>query len=159
MQRRNPGPFEPIIYVIQTPAFFRIVGIGGLILFTLVFLAKAAHHSAGGFVVGVLLLVALWTESSLTVCRRCRHFGTWHCGGQAKLVARLFTPSQSGIGQTRAMVHFALIAAYLLYGLFWTWHGIASGIIFTIWAALFIISTIPPDGFSWRSASRTTQAA
>src|SRR5271155_1608248 len=85
MQRRNPGPFEPIIYVIQTPTFFRIVGIGGLILFTLVFLAKAAHHSAGGFVVGVLLLVALWTESSLTVCRRCRHFGTWHCGGQAKL--------------------------------------------------------------------------
>ncbi len=159
MQRRNPGPFEPVLYLAQTPAFFRIVGVGGLVLFTIVFLAKAADHSSGAFVIGVLLLVALWIESSLTVCRRCRHFGTWHCGGQAKLVARLFTPMRSGIGQARAMVHFGLCAAYLLYGLFWVWHGIASGIIFTIWAALFVFSAIPADGFSWRSDPGATQAA
>jgi hypothetical protein len=36
MSRRNPGPFEPIVYIIHTPAFFRIVGIGGLLHFGLV---------------------------------------------------------------------------------------------------------------------------
>jgi hypothetical protein len=159
MQRKNPGPFEPIIYVIQTPAFFRIVGIGGLVLFTLIFLGKAASHSAGAFLVGLGLLAALWIESSTTVCRRCRHFGTWHCAGQARIVARLFTPVPPGIGQMRATLHFGLFALYLLYGLFWMWHGVGSGLLFTLWAALFVISTIPRDGFSWRSAPRSTQAA
>ena len=62
MPRRNPGPFEPIVYIIRTPAFFRIVGIGGLLLFTIVFLGKAAAHSAGAFIFGLALLAALWSE-------------------------------------------------------------------------------------------------
>lgn len=159
MQRRNPGPFEPIIYVIRTPAFFRIVGVGGLVLFTIVFLCKAAVQSAGAFAIGIALLAALWIESSLTICRRCRHFGTWHCGGQAKIVARLFTPLPPGIGQPRAILHFGLIAVYLIYGLFWMWHGIANGILFTLWAALFVMSAIPSDGFSWKPAPRSSQDA
>jgi len=159
MQRRNPGPFEPIIYVVQTPAFFRVVGIGGLLLFTLIFLSKAADHSAGAFLLGLALLAALWIESTMTVCRRCRHFGTWHCAGQGILAARLFTPRPSRIGQSRAMLHFALLAIYLLYGLFWMWHGAVTGILSTLWAALFVASAIPRDGFSWKSTPRSSQAA
>jgi hypothetical protein len=159
MPRRNPGPFEPIIYVIQTPAFFRIVGIGGLILFTIVFLGKAAAHSAGAFIFGLALIAALWIESTLTVCRRCRHFGTWHCAGQAMIAARFFTPLPPGIGQPRVMLHFGLAALYLIYGLFWMWHGIAAGVLATVWLALFVMSAIPPDGFSWKSAARPSQAA
>ena len=159
MPRRNPGPFEPIRYLIQTPAFFRVVGIGGLVLFTMVFLGKAAAHSAGAFICGLAILAALWLESTLTVCRRCRHFGTWHCAGQAIIAARLFKPLPSGLGQPRMMLHFGLVALYLIYGLFWMWHGVATGILFTIWAALFVMSAIPADGFSWKSAPRSSQAA
>jgi hypothetical protein len=161
MPRRNPGPFEPIGYITRTPAFFRIVGLGGLVLFTIIFLDKAAAHSAGAFIVGLALLAALWIESTLTVCRRCRHFGTWHCAGQAIIAARLFTPLPPGIGQPRVMLHFGLAAIYLIYGLFWIWHGhgIAAGTLFTLWAALFVMSAIPPDGFSWKSAPRSSQAA
>ena len=159
MPRRNPGPFEPIIYIAQTPAFFRIVGIGGLVLFTIIFLGKAAAHSAGAFMFGLALLAALWIESTLTVCRRCRYFGTWHCAGQGILAARLFTPLTPGIGQPRVMLHFGLVALYLIYGLFWMWHGVATGILFTLWAALFVMSAIPADGFSWKFVPRPSQAA
>jgi hypothetical protein len=159
MPRKNPGPFEPVLYVIHTQVFFRVIGVGGLVLFTLVFLTKAAEHSAGAFVFGLALLAALWAESTLTACGRCRHFGTWHCAGQGMLAARLFTPLLHGIGQPRAMIHFGLLAIYFIDGLFWMWHGIASGIIFTFWAALFVMSAIPADGFSWKSASRSSQAA
>ncbi len=159
MPRRNPGPFEPILYVIQTPAFFRVVGIGGLVLFTIIFLGKAAGHSAEAFIFGLAILAALWLESTVTVCRRCRHFGTWHCAGQAMIAARLFTPLPSGLAQPRVILHFALVALYLIYGLFWMWHGVATGILFTIWAALFVMSAIPADGFSWKSAPRSSQAA
>jgi hypothetical protein len=159
MTRRNPGPFEPIIYIIQTAAFFRIVDIGGLVLFTIVFLGKAAAQSAGAFIFGLALLAALWIESTLTVCRRCRHFRTWHCAGQAMIAARLVTPRPPGIALPRVMLHFVLAAVYLLYGLFWMWHGIATGILFTLWAVLFVMSAIPPDGFSWKSATRSSQAA
>jgi hypothetical protein len=159
MPRRNPGPFEPIIYIIQTPAFFRIVGIGGLVLFTIIFLSKAATHSAGAFIFGLALLAVLWIESTLTVCRRCRHFGTWHCAGQGIAAARLFSRLTPGVGWPRVMLHFGLVALYLIYGLFWMWHGIATGIVFTLWVALFVMSTIPADGFSWKSAPRPSQAA
>ena len=45
--RRNPGPFEPFIYLLQTPAMFRVVGLGGLILFSIFALSIASGHSAG----------------------------------------------------------------------------------------------------------------
>jgi hypothetical protein len=159
MQRRNPGPFEPILYMIQTPSFFRIVGIGGLLLFTVVALGKAAAHSAGAFILGLALLAALWMESTLTVCRRCRHFGTWHCGGQAIIAARFFNARPPGLGVSRVTLHFGLLALFLLYGLFWMWHGIAAGILFTLWAAVFLFSAIPAQGFSWRSAPPSSAAA
>jgi hypothetical protein len=57
------------------------------------------------------------------------------------------------------MLHFGLAAIYLIYGLFWMWHGNAPGILFTMWAALFVMSAIPPDGFSWKSAPPSSQAA
>jgi hypothetical protein len=59
MPRKNPGPFEPVLYVIHTQVFFRVIGVGGPVLFTLVFLTKAAEHSAGAFVFGLALLAAL----------------------------------------------------------------------------------------------------
>ncbi len=159
MSRKNPGPFEPILYVIQTPAFFRIVGIGGLVLFTLIFLGKAASHSAGAFIFGLALLATLWIESTMTACRRCRHFGTWHCASQGMIAACLFKPRASGIGSSRVMLHFGLVGIFLVYGLFWMWHGVMAGIVFTLWAALFVISAVPANGFSWKSAPRSSQAA
>jgi hypothetical protein len=159
MPRRNPGPFEPILYLIQTPSFFRVVGIGGLVLFTILFLGKAAAHSAGAFIFGLAMLAALWLESTMTACRRCRHFDTWHCAGQGIIAARLFTRLPSGVGQPRVLLHFGLVALYLIYGLFWMWHGAATGILFTIWAVLFVMSAIPADGFSWKSAPRSAQVA
>jgi hypothetical protein len=159
MQRRNPGPFEPIIYLIQTPSFFRIVGLGGLVLFIIVALGKAAAHGAGAFTLGLVLIAALWLESSLTACRRCRHMGTWHCAGQGILAARLFSPRPPGLAPARVIAHFGLVAIFLLYGLFWVWHGIAAGIVFTLWMPLFLISAIPGQGFSWKSVVSPSAAA
>ena len=35
MSRINPGPFEPLIYFVQTRPFYRLVGLGGFALFTI----------------------------------------------------------------------------------------------------------------------------
>lgn len=159
MPRRNPGPFEPIRYIIQTPGFFRVFGIGGLVLLTIVALVRAAAHGAGSVLLGLVLLGGLWAESTFTVCRRCRHFGTWHCAGQGMITARLVGKAAPGISEARATLHFVLVGLYLAYGLFWAWHGIATGVIFTIWAPLFLLSAIPAGGFSWRTARQPSQAA
>jgi hypothetical protein len=34
-----------------------------------------------------------------------------------------------------------------------------AGIVFTLWAALFVISAVPANGFSWKSTPRSSQAA
>ncbi len=62
--RRNPGPFEPFIYVLQTPIVFRVVGIGGLLVFTIAALSIASEHSAGAAIFGLGLMGALWFEAS-----------------------------------------------------------------------------------------------
>lgn len=151
MQRLNPGPFEPIVYVIQTPAFFRIVGLGGFALFTIAALWRAAAHGATGLLLGLILLAALWLEASVSVCRRCRHYDGWHCLGQAKLVARIFRPLPAGLASWRAMSHFGLAGLYLAYLFFWMWHSAFAGILVTLWIPLFVLSAIPSGGFSWRA--------
>src|ERR1035441_1198506 len=83
--RLNPGPFEPFVYILQTPIMFRVVGLGGLILFTIVALSIASEHSAGAAIFGLALMGALWFEASSNICRRCRFYGTWHCLGQGML--------------------------------------------------------------------------
>jgi hypothetical protein len=153
MARPNPGPFEPVIYVIQTPMFFRIVGMGGLVLFVVLSLAIAAAHGAGYFFIGLVLFTANWLDLTVGMCRRCRHYGTWHCGGQGMIVARLFSRSSTLIGDLRMRAHFILTALLLLYCLFWLWHSILLGIIFTIWVPLAAISAIAPNGFSWRRSA------
>ena len=75
------------------------------------------------------------------------------------IAARLFGRVAPGVGQPRVWLHFGLIAIYLAYGLFWMWHGIATGMLFTLWAGLFVMSLNPADGFSWRFAARSMQAA
>jgi hypothetical protein len=147
----NPGPFEPFIYLLQTRVMFRIVGLGGLVLFTVLALGRAAEHSVGALLLGVILLGAVWFESSSNICRRCRFYGTWHCLGQGMLVSKLWARIQTGVGESGVIVHFALLAAFLIYGLFWLWHSPLLGFLFTLWVPLALISATTPNGFSWRA--------
>ncbi len=149
--RPNPGPFEPIFYLLQTRLAFRLLGIGGLILFTVLFLKIAGSHSAAYAIIGVLLLGALWFESSTKVCRRCRFYGTWHCLGQGMLVSRMFSRIESKLDESGVALHGALAGAYVAYGLFWMWHRPLLGLLFTLWAPLAFISATSPAGFSWRA--------
>src|ERR1700730_9566341 len=109
MFRINPGPFEPFIYFAQTRPFYRLPGGGGVSLFSL---------RAGRF-------AANWLDMSLPMCRRCRRYATWHCGGQAIIVSKLFAPRPPGVSDARMTLHLILTAAFLLYALFWLWHSIA----------------------------------
>jgi hypothetical protein len=159
MARLNPGPFEPVVYVLQTPLAFRVLGVGGLALFTLSFLTIAARHGAGYAMVGLVLLGAFWFESSITVCRRCRFYGTWHCGGQGMLVAKLFAARPRGIPDARLYLHAALVIGLVMYGLFWIWHSPMLGTLFTLWLPLAVLSAIAPNGFSWRHPPAQPKAA
>ena len=159
MQRFNPGPFEPLVYFLQKPISFRIIGVGGFALFTILALGKAAAHGAGSLRFGLALLGALWLESSLSVCRRCRFYGTWHCLGQGMLVSKLFAARPPGVTESQLRAHLGLVAAFLLYGLFWLWHSPILGLLFTLWVPLALISALPPGReFSWREPARTVQA-
>lgn len=158
-RRNNPGPFEPLLYLLQTPTAFRIVGIGGMALFTIEFLRQAGAAGAGYALLGLGLLGALWLESSLIICRRCRFYGTWHCLGQGMLVSRMFPRQTTGLAPGRAQLHFALIAAYLVYGLFWLWHAPVSGLLFTLWLPLLIVSARTRNGFSWNRPPVESRAA
>jgi hypothetical protein len=153
MFRINPGPFEPFIYFAQTRPFYRLVGVGGFALFTILALREAVLHGALPFLLLAGLFAANWLDMSLTMCRRCRRYATWHCGGQAIIVSKLFAPRPPGVSGARMTLHLMLTAAFLLYALFWLWHSIALGVIFTLWLPLAAVSAIAPGGFSWRKSS------
>jgi hypothetical protein len=148
--RRNPGPFEPFIYILQTPIVFRLVGLGGLLVFTIAALSIASEHSAGAAVFGLALMGALWFEASINVCRRCRFYATWHCMGQGMLASKMFSRIGKPLGAPGTMLHGAILAAYLIYGLFWLWHSPMLGFIFTLWVPIALVSASSPVGFSWR---------
>jgi hypothetical protein len=38
----NPGRFEPFVYLLKKPAMFRVIGLGGFVLFTILAFAIAA---------------------------------------------------------------------------------------------------------------------
>lgn len=149
--RPNPGPFEPFIYLIQTPTVFRVVGIGGLVVFSFFAFGIAAAFSAGAVLLGAILLGALWYESSARVCRRCRFYGTWHCLGQGMLVSWIFPRIEGGVSESGVMLHAALAVAYLLWAMFWLWHWLLLGVLYTIWLPIAFISTTTPQGYSWRA--------
>jgi hypothetical protein len=153
MRRFNPGIFEPLVYLIQKPRSFRLIGLGGLALFTVLMLVEAFSHGAGYGIAGLLLLGALWLETSLTACRRCRYYGTWHCLGQGMLASRVFPRVEGGASEFQYQVHLATLGVYLLYGLFWLWHAPALGFIFTLWVPLLLISADALNGFSWRASA------
>jgi hypothetical protein len=159
MPRPNPGPFEPIVYFMQTPAFFRVAGVGGFAVFAIMSLSIAATHGLGYFLIGLTLLAVTWLDLGVAMCRRCRHYGTWHCAGQGMVAARLFARQSSRIGRVRASVHFCLMALFLSYGLFWLWHSILLGLIFTLWLPVAILSAIAPNGFSWLETGSPTSMA
>ena len=166
MSRINPGPFEPFIYFAQTRQFYRLVAVAGFAFFTILALREAAlDGGAVPFFILAGLFVANWIDMSLAMCRRCRHYASWHCGGQAVIVSKLATVSKlfaqrtPGVSDTRMTLHLMLTAAFLLYGLFWLWHSIALGVVFTLWAPLAAMSAIAPGGFSWRKAAPVSNAA
>src|ERR1700720_4370326 len=112
MQRLNPGPFEPLVYIVRSPGFFRAVGLGGFALFTILALAIAAAHGFIYFAVGLILFLANWYDLSVSICRRCRFYGTWHCLGQGMLVSRIFPRIDDRLGESGTMLHGALLAAF-----------------------------------------------
>ncbi len=159
MQRLNPGPFEPLVYFLQKPTSFRVIGVGGFALFTILALGKAAAHGAGDLLLGLAILGALWLESSFDVCRRCRFYGTWHCLGQGMIVSKILAAAPPGVTDTQLRAHLGLAAAFLLYGLFWLWHSPLLGLLFTLWIPLALISALPAGcEFSWREPAGTVQA-
>ncbi len=150
--RINPGPFEPLVYLLQTPAMFRVIGLGGFVLFTiLAFSLAASHGGAGALMLGLVILGGLWFETSTNICRRCRFYGTWHCLGQGMAVSKLFSRIDVGVGDSGAMLHAILEAAFFLYGLFWMWHSPMLGFIFTLWIPVALITATSAAGFSWRA--------
>jgi hypothetical protein len=151
MRRLNPGIFEPLVYLIQKPQSFRLVGLGGLLLFSLLMLFQAFSHGVTYGIAGLLLMAALWLESSLTACRRCRYYGNWHCLGQGVLAAKVLPRVSTGAGERLFQLHLVTLGIYLAYGLFWLWHAPILGIIFTLWVPLLLISVQAPNGFSWRA--------
>jgi hypothetical protein len=151
MRRLNPGVFEPLVYLVQKPQSFRVVGLGGLLLFSVLMLLQAFSRGIGFGLIGLLLLALLSVETSLTACRRCRHYGTWHCLGQGMLASRMFPRVSPGAEEWQYQAHLFLLAVYLIYGLFWLWHRPGLGLIFTLWVPLFLVSAEAPNGFSWRA--------
>lgn len=153
--RINPGPFEPFIYMLQTPAMYRVLGLGGLVLFAIIAVTIAGAHGTGSALIGVAILGAAWLGASANICRRCRFYGTWHCAGQGMLVSKMFGRIDAGAGEAGVILHAALCATFLLWGLFWTWHLPILGFLFTLWAPLAFISATTPSGFSWRARKPT----
>ncbi|MHB8382403.1 MAG: hypothetical protein ACYDC3_08725 [Candidatus Binataceae bacterium] len=125
--RINPGPFEPFVYLLQTRGSFRIIGIGGLVLFTIVFVSIAWPHGAGYVIIGLVLLAAM-------------------------IAARTLGRTGAAVGASETTLDAALAALYILYGLFWIWHRPAWGILFTLWAPLAFLSTTSPAGSSGRAS-------
>jgi hypothetical protein len=117
--RINPGPFEPFVYLLQTRASFRIFGIGGLVLFTILFFLIAWPHGASYVIVGLILLAAM-------------------------LAARTLGRTGKDIGASNTAFDAALAAIFILYGLIWMWHRPALGFVFTLWAPLAFLSTTSP---------------
>jgi len=151
MRRLYPGVFEPVVYLVQKPQSFRVIGLGGLALFSVLMLSEAFSHGAGYGLLGLVLLGALWLETSLTACRRCRFYGTWHCLGQGLLASKVFPRVANGASDLQYQAHLVLLGIYLIYGLFWLWHAPALGFIFTLWIPLLLISADALNGFSWRA--------
>ena len=149
--RLNPGPFEPFVYLLQTPVVFRVIGLGGLVLFSILALLVAGEHSATAAVFGLVLMTALWYEASTSICRRCRFYGTWHCLGQGILVSKLFSRIETPLGESGTILHGSLLAAFFAYGLFWLWHEPVLGLIFTLWLPIALVTATAPAGFSWRA--------
>jgi hypothetical protein len=149
--RSNPGPFEPFIYLLQTRASYRILGLGGLAILSILAFSIAAAHGAPAVLLGLILLGALWYESSANICRRCRFYGTWHCLGQGMIVARLYSRIGSGVSEGGVILHAAAAAAYALWLMFWLWHHPMLGVLATLWLPLALISTTTPQGYSWRA--------
>ena len=95
--------------------------------------------------------LAWWVEASLTVCRRCKHYGTWHCAGQGMLVSKLFSRRPAGLPRWRIVAHFVLDAIAFLFPQYWiiTRLGGWVSLLSMLFLVFMIVASVPRKGASY----------
>lgn len=99
------------------------------------------------------IIVAWWFEASLTVCRRCRHYGTWHCAGQGMLVSKVFSRRPPGLPRWRIVAHFLADAVVFFFPQPWIYWRFGLGVCAATWAylLLLVVAAFPREGASYNS--------
>lgn len=92
-----------------------------------------------------------WLEASLTVCRRCKHYGTWHCAGQGMLVSKVFSKKPAGLPKWRIVAHFVTDAVAFFFPQYWIITQLGLGVAALTWAFLIfmIVASVPRSGASY----------
>jgi hypothetical protein len=101
------------------------------------------------------VLLGWWFEASLTVCRRCRHYGTWHCAGQGMIVSKVFSKRPAGLPLWRVVAHFAADAVAFFYPQYWLVTQLGWGYALASWLYLvfLVVAATPRKGASYAKAS------
>jgi hypothetical protein len=156
----NPGPFEPFIYFVQTRPFYRLVALGGFVLFTTLALREAALN--GGAVPCFVLAgpvrgqLARYEPRDVPPVPALPDLALRGTGGFGLQALR---PQAAGRERRARDASSDTHRRLPFYGLFWLWHSIALGVIFTPWVPLAAVSAVAPGGFSWRKAAPVSEAA
>jgi hypothetical protein len=104
------------------------------------------------------MLAAWWLEASLTVCRRCRHYGTWHCAGQGMLVSKIFAKKPSGLPKWRIVAHLLADVVVFFSPLPFLWKTIgAYAFIAIAWLLFTGVAAFPTQGPSHSLPESTQQ--
>lgn len=92
-----------------------------------------------------------WLEAGLTVCVRCKHYGTWHCAGQGMLVSKVFSRRPPGLPRWRIVAHFVTDAIAFFFPQYWIVTRLGWGIAALTWLYLvfMIVASVPKNGPSY----------
>lgn len=106
------------------------------------------------------IMLGWWVEASLTVCRRCRHYGTWHCAGQGMLVSKVFSRLPAGLPRWRIVAHFVTDAVAFFYPQYWIvthlgWGYAAASLGYLVF---MVVASLPREGASYAKEQARFQA-